>query len=141
MANCEFKDKLFTKFQFNQMQEGQAPRGVQSVVFHLDPSDHIRDIAPFDLKGNTSGWLRLELTKSTLMGQDEDKNDQPIQFESTMLSRFKRWCRRSRVRRAFARCSCFTDGLPCGKRAIDQDCCSTSWSFLHISSILSVHRN
>ena len=63
------------------MQDGQASRsGVQSVVFHLDPSDHIRDIAPFELKGHTSGWLRLELTKSTLMGQDEDKNDQPIQF-------------------------------------------------------------
>ena len=75
------KDKLFTKFQFNKMQDGQAPRsGVQSVVFHLDPSDHIRDIAPFELKGHTSGWLRLELTKSTLMGQDDDKNDQPIQF-------------------------------------------------------------
>ena len=92
------KDKLFTKFQFNKMQDGQAPRsGVQSVVFHLDPSDHIRDIAPFELKGHTSGWLRLELTKSTLMGQDEDKNDQPISFASTMLVGFERWCRCSRV--------------------------------------------
>lgn len=75
------QDKIFTKFQFNKLQDGQAPRsGVQTVVFHLDPNEHIRDIAPFELNGETSGWLRLELTKSTLMGQDEDKQDRPIQF-------------------------------------------------------------
>ena len=52
-----------------------APRsGIQTVVFHLDPNEHIRDIV-FELNQQTSGWLRLELTKSTLMGQDEEKND------------------------------------------------------------------
>ena len=71
------KDKLFTKFQFNQMQEGQAPRsGVQSVVFHLDPSDHIRDIAPFELKALLDGFDLND--KVDIDGADEDKNDQPI---------------------------------------------------------------
>ena len=78
LGDCKLKRQ--TVYQVSIQQDaGQAPEWCTKCGLHLDPSNHIRDI-PFELKGHTSGWLRLELTKSTLMGQDEDKNDQPIQF-------------------------------------------------------------
>lgn len=75
------EDKIFTKFRFNDLQAGQAPqKGLQTVVLRLDPKEHIKDVGAFELNGHNTGWLRLELTKSNLMGQDDKKTDHPIRL-------------------------------------------------------------
>lgn len=75
------QDKIFTKFRFNDLQDGQSPRtGEDVAIFRLDPKEHIKDVAPYLIADQNSGWLRLELVKSNLMGQDEEGNDHPIRL-------------------------------------------------------------
>jgi hypothetical protein len=75
------EDKIYTKFRFNDLQDGQPVRaGEQTIVFRLDPKKHIKDITAHPVQGQSSGWLRLELIKANLMGKDDEENDHPIRL-------------------------------------------------------------
>ena len=58
--------------------DGAKVAGVRTVRIVLDPDKQLRGLARADVSGRETTWLRFELVKSSLTGQDEKKVQHPI---------------------------------------------------------------
>ena len=73
------EDKVFSKFTFADLDEEGAKRAAKRRIrIVLDPKTQLKGLDRTEVHGVESTWLRLELIKSSLTGQDEKKNQHPI---------------------------------------------------------------
>ena len=68
----------------------ETPKPVQkkyTIRIELDPRDNLEGIERHELESVTSGWLRFELIKANLMGEDEEKQKhQPVVCQHSHLN-------------------------------------------------------
>lgn len=73
------EDKRYTGFTFATIdEEGAKKPGRRRVRLVLDPKTQLKGLARHEVGGRESTWIRLELVKSNLTGQDAKKNRHPI---------------------------------------------------------------
>jgi hypothetical protein len=73
------EDKMFSGFTFSQLDPaGAKTKGVRTVRFLLDPKTQLRGLARHEASGRETTWIRFELVKASLTGQDEKKVQHPI---------------------------------------------------------------
>jgi hypothetical protein len=73
------RKKTWAKFTFADLDADGAKREARRKVrIVVDPNKHLKDIARHQLGNVETTWLRLELIKSNLSGQDENKETHPI---------------------------------------------------------------
>lgn len=73
------EDKIFSGFTFSQLDEEGSKRAARRKIrIVLDPKTQLKDLGRHELMGVETNWLRFELTKSSLTGQDEKKTQHPI---------------------------------------------------------------
>ena len=78
------EDKMFSSFTFAQLDGTQGPKGDAKAVgprtlrLLLDPKTQLKGLARHEIEGRETTWLRMELVKSSLTGQDEKKQQHPI---------------------------------------------------------------
>lgn len=76
------EDKRFTSFTFADL-DGTAEKaaritGPRTITVVIDPKTQLKGLARHDIDGRETTWLRFELVKSSLTGQDEKKVQHPI---------------------------------------------------------------
>ena len=73
------RNKTWAKFTFADLDKDGAKREARRKIrIVVDPNKHLKDLARHQLGDVETTWLRLELTKSSLSGQDENKETHPI---------------------------------------------------------------
>lgn len=73
------EDKIFSGFTFADLDEEGAKRAARRRIrFVLDPKTQLKGLARHEISGIETTWLRVELIKSSLTGQDENKEQHPI---------------------------------------------------------------
>jgi hypothetical protein len=73
------QNKKWTKFTFADLDKAGAKReAVRRIRIEVDPNKHLKDLARYALGDVETTWLRLELIKSSLSGEDANKDTQPI---------------------------------------------------------------
>jgi len=73
------EDKQFSGFTFADMDEEGAKRAARRKIrFVVDPKKQLKGLARHEVSDLETTWLRLELIKSSLTGQDEKKEQHPI---------------------------------------------------------------
>ncbi len=78
------ENKVFTSFTFadldgtKELDKKQRPVGQRTITIQIDPKTQLKGLARHDVEGRESTWLRFELVKSSLTGQDEKKEQHPI---------------------------------------------------------------
>ena len=74
------EDKMFTGFTFAQIDpEGAKQAGVRTIRLVLDPETQLKGRARHEVGGRETAWIRLELIKSSLTGQEE-KDKVKVQY-------------------------------------------------------------
>ncbi|MBK7754877.1 MAG: baseplate J/gp47 family protein [Deltaproteobacteria bacterium] len=72
-------DKIYTGFTFGTVDpEGAKKAGRRRVRIVLDPKEQLKGLARHELSKIETTWLRFELIKANLMGQDDKKQPHPI---------------------------------------------------------------
>ncbi|MCB9764011.1 MAG: baseplate J/gp47 family protein [Alphaproteobacteria bacterium] len=72
-------DKVYTGFTFGTLdEEGAKKAGRRRVRMIIDPKDQLKGLARHEVGGVETTWLRFELIKSNLTGQDAKKNTHPV---------------------------------------------------------------
>ncbi len=73
------EDKIFSGFTFAKLDpDGAKLAGVRTIRITLDPSTQLRGLARAEISGRETAWIRFELAKASLTGQDEKKVQHPI---------------------------------------------------------------
>jgi hypothetical protein len=78
------ENKIFSGFTFAQLSamagdpDGSKVAGVRTVRVTLDPTTQLRGLARAEVAGRETTWIRFELVKASLTGQDEKKVQHPI---------------------------------------------------------------
>ena len=73
------EDKVYSKFTFSTLDEEGAKRAARRRVrISLDPKTQLKGLARHTVGETETTWLRLELIKASLTGQDENKDQHPI---------------------------------------------------------------
>lgn len=73
------EQKIYQGFTFATLDpEGAKTAGVRTIRMVLDPKTNLKGLARHEVNGKETCWLRLELVKSSLTGQDEKKVQHPI---------------------------------------------------------------
>lgn len=73
------EDKIFSAFTFGMLDaEGAKKPGARTIRITLDPKTQLRGLARHEVGGRETTWIRMELVKSNLTGQDEKKQQYPI---------------------------------------------------------------
>ncbi len=73
------EDKVYSKFTFSTLDEEGGKRAAKRKIrIVLDPKTQLRGLARDSVGELETTWLRLELIKSSLTGQDEKKVQHPI---------------------------------------------------------------
>jgi hypothetical protein len=73
------EDKIFSGFTFANLDpEGAKLAGVRTIRIVLDPDRQLRGLARAEVSGRETTWVRFELVKASLTGQDEKKVQHPI---------------------------------------------------------------
>lgn len=73
------EDKIFSGFTFSNLDEEGSKRAARRRIrVVLDPKTQLKDLGRHEMAGVETTWLRLELLKSSLTGQDEKKVQHPI---------------------------------------------------------------
>jgi hypothetical protein len=78
------EDKIFSGFTFAQLSSmagdpaGAKVAGVRTIRIVLDPEKQLRGLARAEVGGRETTWIRFELAKASLTGQDEKKVQHPI---------------------------------------------------------------
>jgi hypothetical protein len=73
------EDKLFSGFTFANLDpEGAKKPGPRTIRLVLDPQTQLRGLFRHEVAGRETTWIRIELIKSSLTGQDEKKQQFPI---------------------------------------------------------------
>ncbi|GDX80623.1 hypothetical protein LBMAG42_24340 [Deltaproteobacteria bacterium] len=77
-------DKIFSSFTFAHLDgthgQKQDPKtaGPRTIRIALDPKAQLKGLARHEIEGRETTWLRFELVKASLTGQDEKKQQHPI---------------------------------------------------------------
>ena len=72
-------DKLYTGFTFAKIdEEGAKKAGRRRVRIVIDPAEQLKGLGRHVVGDIETTWLRLELIKSNLTGQDKKKNSHPV---------------------------------------------------------------
>lgn len=75
------EDKIYSKFTFSNLdEEGAKKAGRRRIRMVLDPKQQLKGLDRHVVGNIETTWLRLELIKSSLTGQDENKEQLPIQL-------------------------------------------------------------
>ncbi|MFZ5475676.1 MAG: baseplate J/gp47 family protein [Myxococcota bacterium] len=73
------EDKMYSGFTFANLDpEGAKVPGVRTIRVVLDPKTQLRGLARHEVGGRETTWIRFELVKASLTGQDEKKVQHPI---------------------------------------------------------------
>ncbi len=73
------RNKKWTKFTFADLDKDGAKREARRKIrMVIEPKKHLKDLARHRLGDVETSWLRIELVKSNLSGQDEQKETHPI---------------------------------------------------------------
>jgi len=73
------RNKKWAKFTFADLDKAGAKReAVRKIRIEVDPNKHLKELARHRIGDVETTWLRLELIKSSLSGQDENKDTHPI---------------------------------------------------------------
>ncbi len=73
------EDKVFSKFTFADLDEEGAKRAAKRRIrIVIDPKTQLKGLSRYEVGGTETTWLRFELIKSSLTGQDEKKQQHPI---------------------------------------------------------------
>ena len=73
------EDKIYSGFTFaNLDEEGSKRAARRKIRVVLDPKTQLKDLGRHEVGGVETNWLRFELVKSSLTGQDEKKVQHPI---------------------------------------------------------------
>jgi hypothetical protein len=73
------EDKIFSGFTFASLDpDGAKKPGVRTIRIPLDPTTQLKGLHRHEVNGRETTWIRLELIKSSLTGQDEKKVQHPI---------------------------------------------------------------
>lgn len=73
------EDKIFSKFTFSDLDEDGAKRAARRKIrIVVDPKTQLKGLSRHEVGDVETTWLRLELIKSSLTGQDENKEQHPI---------------------------------------------------------------
>ncbi len=73
------RNKKWTKFTFADLDKAGAKReAVRRIRIEIDPNKHLKELARYRLGDVETTWLRLELIKSSLSGEDKNKDTHPI---------------------------------------------------------------
>ncbi len=73
------EDKKFSRLTFSDLDEEGAQRAARRKIRLLfDPKKNLKGLARHIVGGTETTWLRVELIKSSLTGQDEEKVQHPI---------------------------------------------------------------
>ncbi len=73
------EDKIFSQFTFSDLDEDGAKRAAKRRIrVIVDPKTQLKGLSRHTLGEVETTWLRLELIKSSLTGQDENKEQHPI---------------------------------------------------------------
>ncbi len=73
------EDKIFSGFTFANLDaEGAKNPGTRTIRITLDPKTQLRGLARHTVNNRETTWIRFELIKSSLTGQDEKKVQHPI---------------------------------------------------------------
>ena len=68
------EDKIYSGFTFAQLDEEGSKRAARRKIrILLDPKTQLRDLARHEMAGVETTWVRFELIKANLTGQDEKK--------------------------------------------------------------------
>jgi hypothetical protein len=73
------KNKLYSAFTFAKIDKDGAKRKARRKIrITLDPKTQLKGLSRHEIGAVETAWLRLELVKSSLTGQDENKDQHPI---------------------------------------------------------------
>ncbi|MBM4367032.1 MAG: baseplate J/gp47 family protein [Deltaproteobacteria bacterium] len=73
------EDKIFSSFTFAMLDPaGAKTAGPRTIRLLLDPKAQLKGLARHEVNDRETTWLRMELVKSSLTGQDEKKQQHPI---------------------------------------------------------------
>lgn len=73
------EDKIYSGFTFAALDEEGSKRAARRKIrIVLDPKTQLKDLGRHEMAGVETTWLRVELLKSSLTGQDEKKVQHPI---------------------------------------------------------------
>jgi hypothetical protein len=73
------ENKIYTGFTFGMIDpEGGKTAGPRTVRIVLDPKTQLKGLARHAIQDRETTWLRIELVKASLTGQDEKKVQHPI---------------------------------------------------------------
>jgi len=73
------RNKKWTKFTFADLDKDGAKReAVRKIRIEVDPNKHLKELARYRLGDVETTWLRLELIKASLSGEDDKKETHPI---------------------------------------------------------------
>lgn len=73
------EDKIYSGFTFaNLDEEGSKRAARRKIRIVLDPKTQLKDLGRHEMAGVETTWLRFEILKSSLTGQDEKKQQHPI---------------------------------------------------------------
>ncbi len=76
------EDKIFSKFTFADLDEEGAKRAARRRVrIELDPKTQLKGLSRHEVSEVEGAWLRLEMIKASLTGQDENKEQHPISLK------------------------------------------------------------
>lgn len=72
-------DKIYSGFTFAMLDpEGAKTAGPRTIRILLDPKTQLKGLGRHEINGRETTWLRFELVKASLTGQDEKKVQHPI---------------------------------------------------------------
>lgn len=73
------EDKIYSGFTFSQLDEEGSKRAARRKIrIVLDPKTQLKDLGRHEMAGVETTWVRLEILKASLTGQDEKKVQHPI---------------------------------------------------------------
>lgn len=73
------EDKIYSGFTLGMLDpDGAKKAEVRTVRLKLDPTTQLRGLARHEVNGRETTWIRFELVKASLSGQDEKKQQWPI---------------------------------------------------------------